>query len=219
MKNFIANKRGQSLSAHCVLVGRLAEDIVTQMYGKSNFSLQTGSEGEVKVAQMKRVAKVAGLLHDIGKVDQEFQSYMRTVQHGSVSAAATSEDGTHIDDGFEKKRFSFEDYAGLQRCCANACTKSAWCAPYAGLQRAIVTTYLHADECAPYAGLQRVQRSLGFWCFSCAPYAGLQSQAAEYEQLVRRCAPYAGLQSTGALPRPTYPGCAPYAGLQSVRCP
>lgn len=107
MKVFLANKQGQSLAAHCVLVGRLAEKIVQQMYGQSAYGLGIG---EATVQHMKRVAKLAGLLHDVGKVDQEFQSYMVTVQKVSAPAIDALEDGAQIDEVFEKKRFSFEDY-------------------------------------------------------------------------------------------------------------
>ena len=107
MKIFLANKHGQSLAAHCVLVSRLAEAIIEQMYGQSAHSLQ---DGEAKVQQMKHVAKLAGLLHDVGKADQEFQSYIRTVQKVRALSIDALEDGAQIAEGFEKKRFSFEDY-------------------------------------------------------------------------------------------------------------
>ena len=110
MKCFLANKQGQGLAAHSVLVGRLAEAIIEQMYGRSAFSLQQGGNGEAQVLQMKRVAKLAGLLHDVGKVDQGFQSYMCTVQKVPAPAIAMLEDGAQIDDVFNRKRFSFEDY-------------------------------------------------------------------------------------------------------------
>ncbi len=59
---------------------------------------------------MKRVAKLAGLLHDVGKVDREFQTYMGTVQKVHAPAVIALEDGAQIDELFDKKRFSFEDY-------------------------------------------------------------------------------------------------------------
>jgi CRISPR-associated endonuclease/helicase Cas3 len=107
MKPFIANKQGQGLAAHCVLVGRLAEEIVQQMYGKSVYGM---GDGQATVQHMKRVARLAGQLHDVGKVDQEFQSYMVTVQRATSPALEALEDGAQIDEVFEKKRFSFEDY-------------------------------------------------------------------------------------------------------------
>jgi CRISPR-associated endonuclease/helicase Cas3 len=107
MKAFLANKQGQSLASHCILVGRLAEAIIEQMYGQSAHGKR---DGEAKVQHMKRVAKLAGLLHDVGKIDQEFQSYLLTVQKSPSTAVVVLEDGSQIDDAFEKKRFSFEDY-------------------------------------------------------------------------------------------------------------
>ncbi|WP_373064630.1 HD domain-containing protein [Gemmatimonas sp.] len=70
MKQFSANRQGQSLVAHYVLVGRLAQQIISAGYGGSVYGQ---AEGLAKVEQLKAVALVAGLLHDIGKVDQEFQ--------------------------------------------------------------------------------------------------------------------------------------------------
>jgi CRISPR-associated endonuclease/helicase Cas3 len=110
MKNFLANKQGQSLANHSVLVGRLAESIIEKMYGQSAYGSKVGGEGAAVVLQMKRVAKLAGLLHDVGKVDQEFQSYIGTVQKAPAATIGVIEDGTQIDEAFDKKRFSFEEY-------------------------------------------------------------------------------------------------------------
>lgn len=112
MKEFLANRQCQSLAAHCVLVGRLAQQIIYQGYGSSAYGQ---GEGLAKVEQLKTVALVAGLLHDTGKVDQEFQTYISTLQPQSLAAAPLPisenvEDGEHIDALFKDKRFSFNDY-------------------------------------------------------------------------------------------------------------
>ena len=108
MTIFLANSHGQNLAPHCVLVGRLAESIIQAAYGNATFSQTPGSDGETSVRLMMRIAKLAGLLHDVGKVDREFCLYLASLR--KEDSAASREDGVHIDDAFGKKKFSFEYY-------------------------------------------------------------------------------------------------------------
>ena len=107
MDKFIANKQGQTLAQHSVMVGRLAEHIIEKMYCGPACG---HPDAPAKWMLMKQVAKLAGLLHDVGKVDQSFQRYMASLQKGGGAPSENLQDGTHIDEVFEKKRFSFEDY-------------------------------------------------------------------------------------------------------------
>lgn len=70
---FLANRRGQDLAQHCVLVGRLACSMIESLYGATDHQDPAG------VALMMRIALVAGLLHDIGKLDPSFQAYLISI--------------------------------------------------------------------------------------------------------------------------------------------
>ena len=107
MNAFIANMQGQTLAAHSVMVGRLAEQVIADMYGRAAHGHPDAS---AKLIVLKQVAKLAGLLHDVGKVDRSFQDYMATLQRGPAPSLEFGKDGAQIDEVFKKKRFSFEAY-------------------------------------------------------------------------------------------------------------
>ncbi|URL06733.1 CRISPR-associated helicase Cas3' [Avibacterium sp. 21-595] len=96
-----ANTKGQLLSHHLYAVGYLAAKLVEMM--------------GLKKPKLIEAAFYAGLLHDIGKLDQKFQRWItekiKSLDEDSRDEFIISEDGEHIDashKGFSA--FSFEKH-------------------------------------------------------------------------------------------------------------
>lgn len=94
MTELFANTHRQPLSQHCALVGLMAHQIIIQTYQGDN------------AKAWAKAAFMAGLLHDIGKIDPAFQSFLSKGQCSGLQM----EDGTHILEDKTTKGFSFNDY-------------------------------------------------------------------------------------------------------------
>lgn len=97
VKDIYANGQGQVLSEHLFAVGYLAYHLIVNL----DFN-------KPKLAQS---ALIAGMLHDIGKLDPQFQEWLTKKLNQDQESIALSEDGVHInqsDRGFGK--FGFENH-------------------------------------------------------------------------------------------------------------
>jgi CRISPR-associated endonuclease/helicase Cas3 len=90
-ENFYANTKKQPLAQHLFAVGYLAHCLIKQLLEDKNLAM---------------AAYVAGGLHDIGKLDPEFQSWLTGIIYKN-SGSDTPDDGLHIDKG----KFTFENHA------------------------------------------------------------------------------------------------------------
>lgn len=95
-KAILANTSGQALSQHLFSVGYLAYHIIEKL--------------EIHHKKISQSAFIAGVLHDIGKLDPQFQQWLAKKANPSDDVEFL-EDGVHIDTtvrGF--KEFSFETH-------------------------------------------------------------------------------------------------------------
>ncbi|MCW5590132.1 MAG: CRISPR-associated endonuclease Cas3'' [Legionellales bacterium] len=90
--HFMANTKKQKLSHHLFAVGYVAYYLLERM--------------GIENPKLKQVAFIAGILHDLGKIDPEFQNWVNK-NFGKISEDFTPHDGTHID---APKKFSFENH-------------------------------------------------------------------------------------------------------------
>lgn len=86
-----ANSKQQSLDQHLFAVGYVAYGLIKQLLDDDKLAI---------------AAFVAGGLHDIGKLDPEFQLWLAGIMNKN-STNDLPEDGLHIDKG----KFTFEDHA------------------------------------------------------------------------------------------------------------
>lgn len=92
MGGIYANSQGQLLAAHSVLVGRLAQSLASQIYtGRDDTSALDAN-------LIAKLARWAGMFHDIGKLDPHFQNYIQSLvqQQRIVIDAWSVEDGVQI---------------------------------------------------------------------------------------------------------------------------
>ena len=87
----IANTQNQSLEQHLFAVGWLASHLLSQVIPHDNLC---------------RAAFIAGCLHDLGKLDPQFQTWIKK-QINSKLEAEIPDDGVHI----EKGKFSWDKHA------------------------------------------------------------------------------------------------------------
>lgn len=90
--HLIANTNGQPLSHHLFAVGYIAYYLLEKM--------------GVEHPNLLQSAFISGILHDIGKVDPEFQSWANKKRKGALENIIPL-DGVHID---APKKFSFEKH-------------------------------------------------------------------------------------------------------------
>ncbi len=97
VKDIYANSQGQVLSEHLFAVGYLAYQLIMSL-----------NLNKPKLAQS---ALIAGVLHDVGKLDPQFQEWLTKKLNPEQEHIALLEDGVHInqsDRGFGK--FGFENH-------------------------------------------------------------------------------------------------------------
>lgn len=90
--HLIANTNSQSLSHHLFAVGYIAYYLLEKM--------------GIKNQKLRHVAFMSGILHDIGKVDPEFQLWVHK-KKSEVRGSINHDDGVHIDT---PKKFSFDKH-------------------------------------------------------------------------------------------------------------
>ncbi len=89
-----ANSQKQLLSQHLFAVGYVAALLIDKLIPNDG-------------ALLKQAAFVAGCLHDLGKLDPEFRSWLEgVIAKNTKGKIALQEDGLHID----KAKFSFENH-------------------------------------------------------------------------------------------------------------
>ena len=80
-----ANTQKQPLAEHLFAVGYVAALMVDRLFGED-------------AATMRQAAFISGCLHDIGKLDPEFRSWISSViEKNKESEVSLEEDGLHID--------------------------------------------------------------------------------------------------------------------------
>lgn len=96
-KEILANTHGQPLSQHLFAVGYLAYLLIQRL--------------EINNVNLARSAFVAGILHDIGKLDPQFQQWLNKKANKADDEIQLPDDGVHIDSSVQGfKKFSFEDH-------------------------------------------------------------------------------------------------------------
>lgn len=89
-----ANTQKQLLSEHLFAVGTVAALLIERLFGSS----QSG---------LKQAAFVSGCLHDIGKLDPEYRTWLeKAINKNKKQVVEQQEDGLHIDAA----KFSFEKH-------------------------------------------------------------------------------------------------------------
>lgn len=86
-----ANTNGQLLKSHLFAVGWIARELVKELYPSEQ--------------KMAGAALISGLWHDIGKLDPQFQEWLKK-EIKKKNNLPLDEDGVHIDKG----KFSFEKH-------------------------------------------------------------------------------------------------------------
>ncbi|OOR84284.1 CRISPR-associated helicase/endonuclease Cas3 [Moraxella canis] len=97
VKDIYANSQGQVLSEHLFAVGYLAYHMIVNL--------------NLNKPRLAQSALIAGMLHDIGKLDPQFQEWLTKKLNKDQENIALPEDGVHInqsDRGFGK--FGFEHH-------------------------------------------------------------------------------------------------------------
>lgn len=99
-KNILANTHGQMLSSHLFAVGYLAYQLINKL--------------NIASPNLAQSAFVAGVLHDIGKIDPQFQLWVSKKYDKSQSIDKfidLPDDGVHIDSTVKNLgKFSFEKH-------------------------------------------------------------------------------------------------------------
>ena len=90
--NLLANTRSQALSKHLFAVGFVAQLLLKKLH--------------IDSPKLQQAAFLAGILHDIGKIDPEFQNWVNK-KLGKIQKDFIPEDGVHID---APAKFSFEKH-------------------------------------------------------------------------------------------------------------
>ena len=101
---FIANKNGQSLVNHSLAVGLLSTILFDKNFSEEKFNelreiLNIDSINVLKYKNIKNVIFNAGLFHDLGKLDDNFQNYIGKI---------TSADVEHFD--VQNEDFDINEY-------------------------------------------------------------------------------------------------------------
>ena len=84
---WLANSAGQPLVEHSVLVGRLAGHVVESRYREPGGALGTSP----LLGRLATLARTAGYLHDVGKLDRPLADYLRS-RHETADGIVDAED-------------------------------------------------------------------------------------------------------------------------------
>ena len=105
-KNILANTQGQPLSQHLFAIGYLAYHLIDAL--------------KIDNPNLARSAFIAGLLHDIGKIDPQFQQWVtkkttekkaKPTNDEDLGIIALPDDGVHIDTSVKGlSKFNFETH-------------------------------------------------------------------------------------------------------------
>ena len=91
-EHLLANTRSQALSKHLFAVGFVAHQLLYTLH--------------INHSKLQQAAFLAGVLHDIGKIDPEFQKWVNK-KLGKIPENLVPEDGVHID---APAKFSYENH-------------------------------------------------------------------------------------------------------------
>ena len=93
---FYANSQGQLLAAHSVMVARVARQLATQSYAADR-----GDNQALSASTIGKLAYWAGLLHDIGKLDPHFQSYIQDLVAKQDVRQSTDTNAWSVEEGVQ----------------------------------------------------------------------------------------------------------------------
>lgn len=102
---FLANSKKQSLSAHSVGVANLALSFFKNLKIEQSTPIKKTFDN---IQKMEECIFLSGLLHDIGKLDKNFQDFIKEKKVNDLDTNPL--DGVHFAEAKPENRFSFLNY-------------------------------------------------------------------------------------------------------------